>query len=456
LTDFDLTVRNATLITAEELFQADLAVQDGKIVALGHDLHGKKEIDASGKWVLPGAVDPHVHLQMPAGLTTSSDSWETGTIAAACGGTTTILDFIEPEPGQGLLAAYAARRAEADGQAVIDYGLHMTLSRADPATLAQIPQVVAAGMPTFKTYTTYDGLRLDDQQMLEAMCAVKAAGGLVMVHAENHAIVEHEKQKLLAAGRLSPASHPLSRPAIAEGEAIHRVIALAEISGASTYIVHVSTGLGAEEITIARAHGLAVFGETCPQYLLLTGAEYERDGFEGAKFVCSPPLREPADQNYLWQALATGNLQTVGTDHCPFFYHGQKDLGREDFTKIPGGIPGIEARLSLMFTFGVGTGRISLNQWVEACCTAPACLFGLYPRKGSLKIGADADLVIFDPEKKLTLSKNLLHEQVDYSPYEGLELVGYPQMTISRGRTLVQDGQFTGPKGQGRYLAGKI
>ncbi len=452
MSNFDLVIRGGTLVTAADTIQADLGICDGVIAALGQDLIGLETLDASGKLVLPGAVDPHVHLEMPAGPTTSSDDWESGTVAAACGGTTTVVDFVEPEPGESLMRAFEARRAQAEGRAAIDFGLHMTLSRADADTLAQIPDVAAAGLTSFKTYTTYEGLRLSDEEFLRAMQAVKQAGGLLMVHAENHAMIEHLKREFIAAGQVAPRYHPRSRPAAAEGEAIERVLALAEIAHVPVYVVHVSTARGADAIRRARARGQMVFGETCPQYLLLTEAEYERPGFEGAKFVCSPPLRTAQDNTALWGALARGILSTVGTDHCPFNLRGQKELGLGKFTDIPGGLPGIEARLALMYTCGVRAGRLTLNRWVEVCCAAPARLFGLYPRKGTLMPGADADVVIFDPDKHVTLSQSLLHEKVDYTPYEGLELRGYPVVTLSRGIVLVQDGRWVGPEGHGQYL----
>jgi dihydropyrimidinase len=457
--DFDLVIRGGTLVMAADTIQADLGIRNGIIAALGQDLAGREVLDATGKLVLPGAVDPHVHLEMPAGPTTSSDDWESGTIAAACGGTTTVIDFVEPEPHAEarsprpyLLHAFESRRAQAQGRAAIDYGLHMTLSRADSDTLAQVPDVMAAGVPSFKTYTTYDGLRLNDDEFLRAMRAVKQAGGLLMVHAENHAMIEHLKREFISAGQVAPRYHPRSRPAAAEGEAIERVLALAEIVHVPVYVVHVSTARGADAIARARARGQAVLGETCPQYLVLTEAGYERPGFEGAKFVCSPPLRTAQDNAALWGALAQGGLATVGTDHCPFNYRGQKELGREQFTAIPGGLPGIEARLALMYTCGVCAGRLTLHRWVEVCCAAPARVFGLYPRKGTLMPGADADLVIFDPDKQVTLSQAILHEKVDYTPYEGFELRGYPVATVARGVVLVQDGCWVGPKGNGRYL----
>ncbi|MBI2975447.1 MAG: dihydropyrimidinase, partial [Chloroflexi bacterium] len=393
---------------------------------------------------------------MPVGATRSSDDWETGTIAAACGGTTTVIDFVEPDLGGSLVAGLAARRAEADGKAVIDYGLHMTLRRGDAQTLDQVPEAMRAGCTSFKTYTTYEGFRLNDAELLAALEAVGAAGGLVLVHAENDAAIQRGRRKFMAAGQTAPHFHPRSRPVPVEAEAIERALALAEVADCPLYIVHTSTGRGAEAIARARARGQRAYGETCPQYLVLTDAEYDRPGFEGAKFVCSPPLRPADNPPLLWQRLGAGDLQTVGTDHCPFFYEGQKELGRAAFTDIPNGLPGIEARLALLYTFGVGQGRLSLNRWVEVCCAAPARIFGLYPRKGTLAPGADADIVIFDPDREVTLSRAVLHERTDYTPYEGLALRGYPVMTVARGRVLVEDGKFVGAGGRGRFLARKL
>jgi dihydropyrimidinase len=276
------------------------------------------------------------------------------------------------------------------------------------------------------------------------------------VHAENDAAIERGRRKFMAAGQTAPRFHPRSRPVPVEAEAVERALALAEVAGCPLYIVHTSTGRGAEAIARARARGQRAYGETCPQYLVLTDAEYERPGFEGAKFVCSPPLRPADNPPILWRLLAAGGLQTVGTDHCPFFYEGQKELGRAAFTDIPNGLPGVEARLALLYTCGVGQGRLSLNRWVEVCCTAPARIFGLYPQKGTLAPGADADIVIFDPDREVTLSRAVLHERTDYTPYEGLALRGYPVMTVARGRVLVEDGKFVGAKERGRFLVRKL
>ena len=457
---YETAIRGGTLVTPKGLVQADLGIAGGLIMAMGPDLRAAAEIDATGKLVIPGAVDPHVHLQMPAGAFTSSDNWTTGTIAAACGGTTTVIDFVEPD-GQELLPALAARRAEAEGQAAVDFGLHMTLCDARPETLAQIPGVVAAGCPSFKTYLTYEGFKLGDAEFLLALSAVGAAGGITLVHAENDAMIGFEKRRLLAAGLTAPRWHGAARPAAAEGEAVERALALAEVAGCPLYVVHVSTRRGAEAVARARSRGQDAWGETCPQYLLLTRDAYDLPGFEGAKFICSPPLRDADDNAALWDGLAAGELDAVGTDHCPFLYEGQKDLGRRagsaslpSFDRVPGGMPGIELRLALLYTFGVAAGRLSLERWVEVCCSAPARLFGLGGRKGVLDLGADADIVIFDPHREVTVSRGLLHERCDYTPYEGMQLTGYPELTLLAGRIIAAGGQFVGVAGGGRFLPG--
>lgn len=456
MTDFDLVISGGTLVTAADTFPADIGVREGRIATIGKGLKGKEIIDAGGLLVLPGGVDPHVHLEMPTPAATSSDDWFTGTRAAACGGTTTVIDFVEPLPGESLLQAFADRRSQAESKAVIDFSLHMTLDRMDDQTLAEISQMVARGVTSFKCYTTYS-MRLDDNQLLMAMDAVAKAGGLTIVHAESDAMINRLRNQLVRAGHTEPRFHALSRPAAAEGEAVERVLSLAEAVQAPIYIVHVSTQRGAQAIGRARSRGQAAFGETCPQYLLLTDASYDAPGFEGAKFVCSPPLRKPADQDALWQALECHILQAVGTDHCPFFYAGTKNLGRPldnppPFTQIPGGIPGIEARLALLYTYGVCAGRLTLNQWVQVCSTGPAQIFQLYPRKGTLAPGADADIVLFDPEKRVTLSTDVLHENVDYTPYEGFELRGYPVMTFSHGQRIAEGGEFVGTVPNGKFL----
>lgn len=450
---YDLVIRGGTLVTPAESFQADLGVVAGRVAAIGLGLTGREAFDAGGLLVLPGGVDPHVHLAMDAGVTITSDDWASGTIAAACGGTTTVIDFVEPDLGAPLLPALAARRAQAEAGAAIDFSLHMTLRSGATEVLADVPAVVAAGCTSFKTYLTYDGFRLEDAGFLRALSAVGRAGGLALVHAENHAAIEALRAEALAQGQVAPRFHPKTRPVSTEAEAIERALALAEIARCPLYVVHVSTGRGAEAVARARARGQAAIGETCPQYLLLTEAELDRPGFEGAQFVCSPPLRPADNPPQLWRQLAQGGLSTVGTDHCAYFYEGQKTLGRERFTEIPNGLPGIEARLALLHTFGVRAGRISLQRWVEVCSAGPARVFGLYPRKGALVPGADADIVLFDPEREMTLDRSVLHECTDYTPYAGLALRGYPVATLARGHLIARDGEFLGEVGRGQFLA---
>jgi dihydropyrimidinase len=452
----DLVIHNGKLISPTRIIEADLAIDCEKIAEVGHNLTGRRELDATGKYVLPGGVDPHVHLEMPAGATCSSDDWFTGTRAAAYGGTTTLIDFVEPAPGESLGFALEKRRELAQRKATIDFGLHMTIKQDDEQILQEIPALCTNGCTSFKTYLTYEGFRLSDTAFLNVLCAVKNAGGIVLVHAENDAIIDYLKHNFRDQKKTAPKYHALSRPAIAEGEAIQRCLAMAEVIGTRLYVVHTSTALGVEAIRAARRRGVAACGETCPQYLLLTDRELSRPDFNGAKYVCSPPLRAESDNVRLWQGLADDDLQTVGTDHCAFFFKGQKDLGKENYEKIPGGLPGIESRLALIHQFGVRTGKLNLNQWVQVCSSNAARLFGLYPRKGTLEPGADADLVIFDPNKQVTLTKSILHEQVDYTPYEGFELCGYPVMTMQRGRVIVENGVFSGAPGDGQFLSRQL
>jgi dihydropyrimidinase len=402
--------------------------------------------------VLPGAVDEHVHLQMPVGEFTSSDDFASGTVAAACGGTTTVIDFVEPEPSQSLLEALAARRAEADGHVAIDYGLHMTLSGADDATLGQIPGCIEAGSASFKLYMAYEGLRLDDSGLLHALAALRLHGGRILVHAENHHAIAYLTAQALAEGSTGPENHPRTRPAVMEAEAIHRLLALAHVTGTPLVVAHLSCALGLEEVRAARARGQTVWVETCPQYLLLDEAAYLAPGFEGAKYVMAPPPRTEADRDALWWGLVSGEVNTVATDHCPFFFSTQKTRGLDDFSKIPGGAPGIETRLSLLYTHGVRSGRLTLPRWVEICCTEPARRFGLAPTKGTLSIGADADIVIFDPHHQVTLSAESLHQNVDYCPFEGWQVQGYPVSVLSRGEVIVREGEFIGVAGRGQFL----
>lgn len=458
--EFDLVIQNGTLVTAADTIQASIGIRDGKITAIGGALIGAEVVDASGLFVLPGFIDPHVHLDMPTPAGNSSDDWFTGTRAAAIGGTTTVIDFVEPEKGETLLHALDARRNLAASKAVVDFTFHMTVDRVDDKTLAEIPEVITAGLTSFKCYTTYD-MKLDDDQLLSAMKAIGQAGGMTIVHSENDAIINRLRTEFISAGKTEPRFHPLSRPPESEGEAVERVLTLAKIAGSRVLIVHVSTQLGVEAIQRAKSRGQIVFGETCPQYLLLTDDLYSSPGFEGAKYICSPPLRKAADKQAIWKALGKGAFRILGTDHCPFFYNGVKNLGRSldsppPFTRIPGGIPGIESRPSLLYTFGVLTGRISLNQWVDICSTGPAQVYNLYPQKGALVPGADADIVLFDPDKQITLSCDVLHENVDYTPYEGFELTGHPVKVYSRGQLIVDKGEYIAEDPRCHYIARKL
>ena len=449
---YDLVITNGLLVTAEAVTQADLGITGGRIAAFGERLPGREIMDATEKLVLPGAVDEHIHLEMPVGEFASSDDFYTGTVAAACGGTTTVVDFAEPGAGQPLVEALARRRAKADGKVVIDYGLHMTLSRADDATLAQVPDSIEAGAASFKLYMAYEGLRLDDGGLLRALAALREHGGRVLVHAENHHAISYLTARALARGRTGPENHPLTRPDVMEAEAIHRLLALAHVTRTPLVLAHLSCALGLSEVRAARERGQTVWVETCPQYLLLDEDEYLRPGFEGAKFVMAPPPRTAADRSALWAGLTAREIDTVATDHCPFFYSTQKIRGRDDFSRIPGGAPGIETRLALLYTHGVRAGRLSHERWVEICCTEPARRFGLAPRKGTLSIGADADLVIFDPHRRVTLRAETLHQNVDYCPYEGWQVHGYPETVLSRGEVIVRNGDFTGAAGRGQFL----
>jgi dihydropyrimidinase len=449
---FDLVITNGRLVTPEAITRADLGITGGQIAAIGKSLSGVDTIDATGKLVLPGAIDEHVHLEMPVGEFASSDDFFTGTVAAACGGTTTVIDFAEPKAGQPLAEALAERRARADGKVVIDYGLHMTISCADDKTLLQIPASIEAGAASFKLYMAYEGLRLDDGGLLRALAALRQHGGRVLVHAENHHAITYLTAKALAQGRTSPENHPLTRPDIMEAEAIHRLLALAHVTGTPLVLAHLSSALGLETVRTARARGQTVWVETCPQYLLLDEKEYRRPAFEGAKFVMAPPPRTGIDRAALWAGLAAREVDTVATDHCPFFYETQKTRGRDDFSRIPGGAPGIETRLALLYTHGVRAGHLTPERWVEVCCTEPARRFGLAPHKGTLAVGADADVVIFDPDRRTILRAETLHQNVDYCPYEDWQVRGYPDTVLSRGEIIVRDGEFLGASGRGQFL----
>ena len=447
---YDLVISNGTVVTAAATFVADIGVKGEQITAIGDGLTGDQILDATGKLVTPGAVDIHVHMQMPIGDFVSADDFYSGTVAAAHGGTTAIVDFVERAPQESMVEAIAARRALADPRVVIDYGLHMTIGPAEISLLDQLPSAFDAGCTSFKLYMAY-ALCLSDGQLLQALEAIQDVGGLPVVHAENWDLICALVARNLAGGRTSPHWHPRSRPALMEGEAAGRVIDLSELVGTPIHIFHVTSPAAVQRIAAARRRGLPVSGETCPQYLLLTQEVYDRPGVEGALPVCSPPIRDLFAQDELWFALGRGDLQVVTTDHCPFTQE-EKASGIGDYSRIPGGVPSVEMRFPAMYSFGVRSDRISLNQWVDMCCTSPARLAG-FTGKGDIVVGYDADLVIFDPEQTTTLGADSLHEQVDWTPYEGLKLRGWPVATISRGELIVHNGELLAGAGRGRFIS---
>jgi dihydropyrimidinase len=451
-------IRNGTIVTAAERYAADVYLEGGVVSSIGRQLGWPADtvLDASGLLVLPGGIDAHTHLDMPLGDIASTDDFETGTIAAACGGTTTIIDFATQEAGQGLLPALDAWMARAEGKAVIDYAFHMALCEWNDRTASDMARLAQRdGVTSFKLFMAYPGrLMLDDAAIFQALRHARNIGALVSIHAENGGVIDVLVREALRRGDVAPRFHALTRPAAAEREAVSRAIALAEMAGAPVYIVQVSCAGAVECIEQARERGLLVHGETCPHYLILSDAEYERAGFEAAKYVMSPPLRSGEDQDALWRAAASRVIEVVATDHCPFGMDNppHKQRGRGDFSKIPNGAPGIETRLMLMWDGGVRAGRISPNRFVDLTSTAPARIFGLWPRKGTVAVGADADLVLWDPGAQTRLSASTHHMRVDYSLYEGRAVTGAPAVVLSRGEVIVRNGAYVGGRGRGRFL----
>ncbi len=457
-----LIVQGGTVVTAGSVATADVLVEDGRILAVaatGSELSrsfgatADRVVDASGRYVLPGGVDVHTHMEMPFGGTFSADTFETGTRAAIWGGTTTVVDFAIQPRGGSLHAGLEDWHRKAAGRCAGDYGFHMILSDVNDASLREMDQLVEEGVTSFKLFMAYPGVFYStDGQILQAMQRAAGNGALIQMHAENGIAIDQLVAQALATGEVAPRFHGATRPAVLEGEATHRAIELARVAGAPLYIVHLSAGEALAEVMDARDRGQRVFAETCPQYLFLSTDDLAREGFEGAKFVCSPPLRSQDDQLALWRGLSTDDLAVVATDHCPFCFKEQKELGRGDFSKIPNGLPGVEHRMELIYQ-GVLSERIGLSRWVEVTSTAPAKMFGLYPQKGSLDPGADADIVVYDPTARTVLSASTHHMAVDYSCYEGMEITGAVDTVLLRGSVVLERGQYVGRPGDGRFVA---
>ena len=448
-----LLIKGGTVVFGGVRSQVDVLVEGDKIVkvepAIGADV--STVINAEGKYVLPGAIDVHTHMQLPVSGTVSADDFFTGARAAAFGGVTTILDFATQSRGESLKETAAKRRLEAEDKVCIDYSLHLGITDLTDETMAEIPVMIDQGYPSFKLFMAYPELALDDGELYAALKTVSGAGGMVGVHAENMHLIRRFVRTLLSEGKTAPMYHEASRPPFAESEAVSRAIMLAGETNSRLYFFHLSTARGLAEIREAQQKGLPVYAETCPQYLLLTRDKYKEAGFRSARYVMSPPLRGIEDQSALWSGLADGSLQVVGSDHCPFRTV-QKELGRGSFDRIPNGGPGVETLLPLLLSEGVGKGRLTMERLVEVVSTGPARLFGLYPRKGAVMAGSDADLVVIDPDKEVALSAETLHMNVDYTLYEGFTLKGYPVVTMSKGKVICSNGQFFGVPGGGKFI----
>ncbi len=451
-------ITNGTIVTAADMYRSDLLIEDEQIVLIGPNLGNLIDVDtvvdAAGKYIMPGGIDVHTHLSMPFGGTVSCDDFYTGHRGAAFGGTTAHVDFSIQAAGKGLKETIDDwQQNRADGNAVIDYGFHVAITDLTEAVMEEIADLPKYGVTTIKLFLAYkDVLQVDDTTLFRAFQKAGENGVLTMIHAENGDVIDILIQKALAAGNTSPLWHALTRPPEAEAEATNRAIRLASMAEAPVYIVHLSECGALDALTQARARGEMAYAETCTQYLFCTKDDLDRPDFEGAKYVCSPPMREPEDSEALWQALQNGELSVLSTDHCPFNFAEQKVLGKDDFSKIPNGCPGIEDRLMVFYEHGVNSGRISLNRFVELNATNPAKLMGMYPQKGTLAIGSDADIIIWDPEAKHTISAATHHMNIDYNLFEGMEVKGKPEKVYSRGRLLVDGDEFLGEKGSGKFI----
>jgi len=454
--DFDLVIRGGTVVTAAEQFRADVGINGGRIAAVGTDLGGTRVLDAGGLLVMPGGVDTHCHIeQLQADGAADEETWETGSRSALAGGTTSVVSFSTQFKGRAIgpsLAEYH-RRAR---QAMVDYAFHQIVTDPTDAVLAELPGIIAGGVRSLKAFLTYDPLRLDDRQFLRVLAAARRHGALVTVHCENYDAIGWMTAALLTAGLTAPRYHAWSRPPVLEREATHRAIALAELVDQPIQVFHVSCPEAADEIARARARGVRVWGETCPQYFVLSAADMDRTGFEGAKFMCSPAPRDTAATAGLWEAIRMGTLDVVSSDHSGWSYGGERGKrvngGEANFRDIPNGVPGLASRLPILWSEGVAAGRITPSDFVRLTATQPARLFGLHPKKGSVMPGADADLVLWDPDKRTTITNGLMQHAIDYTPYEGLEVTGWPVATLRRGEVAMQDGRVHAEPGSGRYL----
>lgn len=451
-------IKHSRIVSPSETYEADILIDGEKIACIGKDLEDAdaRIIDAGGKYVIPGGVDVHTHMDLQAGSSRAVDDFYDGTVAAACGGTTSIVDHMAFGPkGCNLHHQLNEYHRLADGRAVIDYGFHGTVQHLNKDILAELEDMVKDGVSSVKVYLTYD-FRLNDGEVLQVLKRMKELGGVTAFHCENHEILEYYRKKFVAEGKTSPIYHAKSRPNLAEAEAVARVLNLARLAGdAPVYVVHLSSKEGLEAIRDARRKGQKnIYVETCPQYLTLTEEKYLDE--DGLKYVMSPPLRTEEDCRRLWEGLEAGDIQVVGTDHCPFNYGKEKQLGKDDFTKCPNGAPGVEERIPLLFSEGVMKNRISMNRFVETMCTNPAKIYGLYPQKGIIQPGSDGDLVIIDPEAEYVITHDRMHSAVDYTSYEGIRIQGKVSLVMQRGRIVAEDGQFKGERGAGRFIMRKL
>ncbi|MFN2328822.1 MAG: dihydropyrimidinase [Chromatocurvus sp.] len=459
MAELDLIVKNARIATASESFDGDIGIKDGRIVLLGQlDFPAARVIDAGGRLVTPGGVDAHCHLDQPStDGSVSADDFHSGSISAAFGGTTTIIPFALQMKGSGVRAAVEDYHGRAAGKAVVDYAFHLIISDPTPAVLRdELPALIGEGYSHFKIYMTYADMKLSDRQILDVLALARREGALPMIHAENDDCIAWLTDLLEEAGKTAPKFHADSRPQIVEREAAHRAISLAELVGVPMLIVHVSSNAAMTQIQTAQNRGINIYAETCPQYLFLTADDLAKPGFEGAKCVCSPPPRSVEEQGHIWRGLKTGVFQVFSSDHSPFRYddpRGKKNAGENaPFRLVPNGVPGLETRLSLLMSEGVMTGRIDIHRFVELTSTNPAKLYGLFPRKGTIAPGADADLVIWNTERSFTLGNDMLHHNVDYTPYEGMQLNAWPELVMSRGEVIIENGQCHGTPGRGEFL----